>query len=68
MAIAASRFPTTEDLSLDMTLRLVDSDLANHAGALVGLAVVAVGAGGVELDAVGLAGGVQQVLAGDSVN
>ena len=47
---------------------LLDNDAANHAGALVGLAVVAVLASGVEGELVGLTGGVQVVLAGELVS
>ena len=46
---------------------LLDDDGALHAGALVGLAVVAVGAGGVELVGHLLAGAVEVVLVGDGV-
>ena len=46
---------------------LLDDDGALHAGALVGLAVVAVGAGGVELVGHLLAGAVEVVLVGDGI-
>lgn len=46
---------------------LLDDDGALHAGALVGLAVVAVGAGGVELVGHLLAGAVEVILVGDGV-
>ena len=47
--------------------RLLDNHLALHASALVGLAVVAVGAGHVELGGDGVASRVQVVLVGQSV-
>ena len=47
--------------------KLGDDDGALHAGALVGLAVVAVGAGGVELVGNLLAGAVEVILVGDGV-
>ena len=51
----------------DHIRHLLDDDGALHAGALVGLAVVAVGAGGVELVGHLLAGAVEVVLVGDGV-
>lgn len=51
----------------DHIRHLLDDDGALHAGALVGLAVVAVGAGGVELVGNLLAGAVEVVLVGDGV-
>jgi hypothetical protein len=47
--------------------RLLDNNLALHASALVGLAVVAVGAGHVELGGDGVARAVQVVLVGQRV-
>lgn len=47
---------------------LLHNDLADHAGTLVGLAVVAVLAGGVELGGGLLAGGVQVVLMGQGIS
>ena len=46
---------------------LLDNDLSDHASTLVGLAVHAIGAGGGQLDRVLLAGGIEQVGAGDGV-
>jgi len=51
----------------DHIRHLLDDDGALHAGALVGLAVVAVGAGGVELVGHLLAGAVEVILVGDGV-
>ena len=51
----------------DHIRHLLDDDGALHAGALVGLAVVAVGAGGVELVGHLLAGSVEVVLVRDGV-
>merc|ERR1719443_1658314 len=47
---------------------LLDDDAADHAGALVGLAVVTVLTGNVELGGVLLAGGVEEVLRGELVD
>lgn len=47
---------------------LLHNDLADHASALVGVAVVPVGTGGGELGGVLLAGGVQQVVAGQGIS
>merc|ERR1719443_196069 len=47
---------------------LLDDDAADHAGALVGLAVVPVLTGNVELGGVLLAGGVEEVLRGELVD
>lgn len=56
------------DHALNGGSRLLHNDLADHAGTLVGLAVVAVAASGGELGGELLAGGVEQVVSADGVS